>query len=1061
MKNLHIAIALIIGSSLQAQDTLSSAVLNAFKFRDIGPAVTGGRIIDIAVDPTDVNTYFVAAAYGGVWRTDNAGTTFSPVFDNYGTQSIGCVSIDPSNHLNVWVGTGENNNQRSVGYGNGIYLSQNGGKTFTNMGLKESQHIGMIKIHPSNSKIVYVATYGPVWNKGGERGLYKTLDGGKTWKAIKTVSEYTGCNEVHLDPNNPEIIYAAFHQRERRQWTYMGGGPESNLFKSKDGGETWKSITSGFPGGDKGRITLCIAPGSGEQLYAMVETEGPAGGLFISTDRGESWKKTNSTYTAGNYYQEIMADPIDKNRLFIMDTYLQWSKDGGQTISKVGEKNKHVDNHAIWINPSNTAHWRVGCDGGLYETFDNGETFIFKDNLPIAQFYRVALDNDKPFYNVYGGTQDNNTLGGPSQNSSGNGISNSDWFVTVGGDGFKSQVDPTNPNVVYSQWQYGGLIRYDRVTGNITDVKPKVKDPLRWNWDAPLLISNHNPTVLYYCANKVFKSTDKGSNWELISGDLTQQINRNKLKVMDQYWGPDAVAKDQSVSMYGTIIYFDESRLDANLLAAGMDDGLIQVSEDGGKNWQKCKNPADLPAVAAISSVHFSKYDKSTIYATWDNHKDGDFKPYLYESNNLGKTWRAVHSNLPKNGSVKCFAQDFKDKNLLFCGTEFGAWVSPNGGLWWGQLKNGLPPIAIMDIEIQERESDLVLATFGRGFVILDNYAPLRSLNKELFSKNIAILPIKTGKLFVEKNPLGGKDNGNKGASYYQTKNPEMGPQIYYWIKESRTSPKTEREKKEGKTLKTDKFEYPSLETLRAEEEYEAPLAIFIIKDNEGNEIRRLTGSASKGLHSINWDMRHSDVRLLNKASKNMPGFLVNPGNYSIEMSVLDNGIVKSTEEATPFSLEEIYTPSIETLSNASTLALIKEVNQTGLSIDVLVSNYATLQKRVNALENAIFIPKVPLLYAAKVTEVKNNLDELKILIYGDNLKDKYETERSDGLNELLGGPAWSLWATTTGATGTHAKQVALAKEELKTVLTKYTVLESKVAKIESELIELGVIIKN
>ena len=1060
MKLLAFLGALSLTFLTQAQDTIPNTVLNSLKFRNIGPALTSGRIVDLATDPTDFNTYYVAAAYSGVWKTDNAGTTFNPIFDNYGTQSIGCITIDPKDHLKVWVGTGENNNQRSVGYGNGIYLSQNGGKSFTNMGLKGSQHIGMIKVHPNNSDIVYVAAYGPVWNKGGERGLYKTEDAGKTWQRIKHVSEYTGCNEVHLDPDNPNIMYAAFHQRERRQWTYMGGGPESSLFKSSDAGKTWKSITSGFPGGDKGRISMCIAAGNSEKLYAMVETDGKTGGMYISLDRGESWAKTNGTYTSGNYYTEIMADPKDEDRIFIMDTHLQWSKDGGKTVSQVGEKDKHVDNHAIWINPTNTKHWRVGCDGGLYETFDNGKTFDFKSNLPLTQFYRVAIDNDYPFYNIYGGTQDNNTLGGPSANTSANGIPNSDWFITVGGDGFKSQIDPTNPDIVYSQWQYGGLVKFDKKTGNITQVKPTDTEAMRWNWDAPLLISNHNHKVLYYCSNKVFKSEDQGNSWKLISGDLSQNIDRNKLKVMDRLWGPDAVAKDQSVSMYGTIIYFDESRLDANYLAAGTDDGLIQLSKDGGESWNKTSRPSSLPTYAAISAVHYSKFDKETIYATWDNHKDGDFRPYAYVSKNLGKSWQSISTNLPKDGSIKCLAQDHIKSDLLFCGTEFGVFVSPNNGKWWGQLKAGLAPISIMDMEIQERESDLVLATFGRGFSVLDNYASLRDLNSEIYNSNLTILPIKTAKLFNQKNPIGGSGNGNQGANHYQEPNPQYGASINFWVKDVAESPKSIREKVEAEAIKAKKdFAIASIETMREEKKHKGSYAMLVIKDESGVEIRRMRTIAAKGMNKVVWDMRHTDLRILSKVKNNMPGFMVRPGKYTAQITLVENGIVKETSNEQNFELKEIIPNTIQTLSNAEAAKATIDIRMASLNLSALSMKFNSFDKRIAALSKAAYSVNIPMDATAVAKELRESYESISIDLYGDKLKDKYEKERSQGLMELLGGANWAMSGTTSGATGTHLTLLKQAQDLLPQMKIKVNNLETSIKAQEDSLRALGVII--
>ncbi len=441
-------------SKPKGPDSLKNISLAGLSFRSVGPAITSGRIADIAVNPANHSEYYVAAAAGGVWKTANAGITFNPVFDGEGSYSIGCLAIDPTNTNVVWVGSGENNNQRVVAYGDGIYKSEDGGKSFKNMGLKNSEHIGRIAIDPTNSDIVYVAAYGPLWKSGGERGIYKTIDGGKTWKQVLNVSEHTGFNEVMVDPRFPNIVYAAAHQRQRKVFTYIGGGPESALYKSTDGGATWNKMMNGIPSRDLGRIGLNYSPANPDVLYAVVEATEGKGGVFKSTDRGSSWEKQSGFSTSGNYYQKIICDPKDDNKIFIMNTYMVVSKDGGKNFVNVGEKSKHIDNHVIWIDPSNTTHYLVGCDGGVYESFDAAENWSFKANLPVTQFYKAATDNAFPFYNIHGGTQDNFSIGGPSRTTSANGIFNSDWYFTSIGDGFESQVDQTNPDIVYAESQY-------------------------------------------------------------------------------------------------------------------------------------------------------------------------------------------------------------------------------------------------------------------------------------------------------------------------------------------------------------------------------------------------------------------------------------------------------------------------------------------------------------------------------------------------------------------------------------------------------------------------------
>jgi photosystem II stability/assembly factor-like uncharacterized protein len=565
----------------KSDDPMSSHTFDGLKFRSIGPAMMSGRISSIAVNPLDKSNYFISAASGGVWKTTNAGTTWTPVFDGEGSYSVGCVTLDPNNPLIVWVGTGENNSQRSVGYGDGVYRSDDGGKSWKNVGLKKSEHIARILIDPRNSNIVFVASQGPLWGPGGDRGLYKSTDGGKTWSNVLSISENTGVTDIVMDPKNPDIMYAASYQRRRHVWTLINGGPESAIYKSTDGGTTWNKIKNGLPSVDIGRIGLAISPVDNRVVYATIEAAQKKGGFFCSTDCGANWEKRGD-YVSGSaqYYQTIYCDPKDIDRVYLMDVFLMVTDDGGKTFNRLGEKSKHVDNHAMWIDPADVRHYLVGSDGGLYESFDRGKTWDYKSNLPITQFYDVCVDNSKPFYYVYGGTQDNSTLGGPSRTRSASGIVNSDWFITTGGDGFQSRVDLENPNIVYSESQYGGLVRYDRQTGEELGIQPqpeKGQQGLRWNWDSPLIISPHSHTRLYYAANIIYRSDDRGDTWKAISGDLTRQIDRNQLPVMGKLWSVDAVAKSASTSLYGNCTALSESPLKEGVIYVGTDDGLFKL----------------------------------------------------------------------------------------------------------------------------------------------------------------------------------------------------------------------------------------------------------------------------------------------------------------------------------------------------------------------------------------------------------------------------------------------------------------------------------------------------
>jgi photosystem II stability/assembly factor-like uncharacterized protein len=874
------------------------AMLAGIGLRSIGPALTSGRVIAFAVNPADSTQYFIAAASGGVWKTVNNGTTWTPVFDSQGSYSIGAIVIDPRFPNIVWVGTGELNAQRSVGYGDGVYRSEDGGRTWKNVGLKGTEHIGRIAIDPRDSNTVYVAAQGPLWNGGGERGLYKTTNGGVTWNRVLHVSDDTGITDVVIDPTTPTIVYAAAWQRRRHVFTYIGGGPESGVYKSSDGGATWNKAQSGLPSGDLGRIGLALSPSEPHYLYATVEATDTSGGIFRSSDFGASWEKRGPFVAQGMYYGQIVVDPRASDRVYIPSVILMVSDDGGKTVRPLGERNKHVDNHTIWIDPANTRHCLVGCDGGVYESFDHGESWLFKSNLPIAQFYRVATDNALPFYNVYGGTQDNNSLGGPSRTKSSSGITNDDWFVTLGGDGFHQQVDPTDPNIVYSVLQNGEASRLNRRTGetvHITPMERKGEPALRWNWDTPLLISPHSPSRLYIAANRVYRSDDRGDSWTAISPDLTRQIDRNQLSIMGRVWRVDAIAKGQSTSFYGNIVSLDESPKKEGVIWIGTDDGLIQVTEDGGKTWRKIETIPGVPDATYVSCLTASEQEPSAVFAAFDRHKYGDFAPYLVKSADGGRTWTSITGNLPKNGPVHVVKQDPVAPNLLFVGTEFGAFVTLDGGATWQKL-GGLPTIPVFDIAIQKRETDLVLATFGRGFYVLDDYSPLRAgaVSGDLAARDAFLFPVKNATAMISYSRLGG-GKGAQGDTYFTAPNPPDGVVITYYLKEApKTSKQIRLEVDAEAEKKKEAPKYPTAEQLRAESLEEAPALLLTITDSGGQVVRRLIEPAAAGIHRAGWDMRGASFFAppAADAEPDRPrrrggggGFPVVPGTYRVTLA--------------------------------------------------------------------------------------------------------------------------------------------------------------------------------
>ena len=1045
-----------------------AAAIDALKFRNIGPALMSGRIADLAVHPEKPYVFYLGVASGGVWRTTNGGTTFEPVFDGEGSYSIGCVSLAPSNSNTIWVGTGENNNQRSVAYGDGVYKSTDGGTTWKNMGLKNSEHIGMFAIHPTDESTVYVAAYGPLWSPGGDRGIYKTVDGGNTWERVLDVSENTGFNEIHMDPRDPNTLYAAAHQRRRHVFTYIDGGPESAIYKSTDAGKTWKKLENGIPKDDKGRIALAISPANPDVVYAMVvATEN--GGTYRSDNRGESFSKQGDHQTSGNYYQELYPHPTDVNTVYSMDTWLHHTKDGGKTWEKTGEKSKHVDNHCMWIDPNHSDHWLVGCDGGLYETFNSAADWKYYQNLPITQFYKVALDNAEPFYNVYGGTQDNNTQGGPSRNTSRNGITNEHWFITNGGDGFEPQIDPTNPDIVYGQAQYGWLVRYDKKSGEQVPIQPqpgKGEKAYRWNWDSPLLISPHDHKRLYFAANKVFRSNDRGNSWEVISPDLTQEIDRNQLKVMGKIWGPDAVAKNQSTSIYGNIVAFDESPLLEGLLYAGTDDGLIQISENGGDSWTKIAAFPGVPERTYVNMIAASRHDANTVYAIFNNHKNGDFKPYLLKSTNRGKSWSSISGNLPERGSAYSFAQDHVKAELLFAGTEFGAFFSTDGGAEWTQLKAGLPTIAVRDMEIQRRENDLVLATFGRGFYVLDDYSPLRELNSDLIAKDAHIFPVKDALLYIEESRLFMAGKGFQGEQYFTAANPDYGAIFTVHVGAELTTLKEKRKKQVEQLRKDGKDEiYPPIEDLRAEDRETEPYLLYIIKDSEGNTVQKMRGDTAQGMQRVAWNLRHTSTSPIVLKSKKPGlwedpdvGMLALPGNYTVEIQKNENGVFSTFHPPVTFTVRPLNMQTLLAQNPASVLDFQEQVAELQRAVKGAGSLYNESKEKHEFIVKAVEIyPTAPIELSKELKQIEDELYAIKRALHGDDTRSSREFETLPGISDRLATATYSSWNHTSEPTQTARDQAAIAAEEFETILNRMKTVAAQLADIEKRLVDLKV----
>jgi len=1045
------------------EDTFSSGTFQGLKLRSIGPALTSGRISALAVDPKDRTHYYVAAASGGVWKTTNAGTNWNPVFEGEGSYSVGAVALDPANPAVVWVGTGENNSQRSVAYGDGVYKSEDGGKSWKNTGLKKSEHIGRILIDPRNSNVVYAAAQGPLWGPGGERGLYKTTDGGKTWSASLVISENTGVTDIVMDPKNPDFLIAASYQRRRHVWTLINGGPESGLHRSADGGITWTKIASGLPSVDIGRIGLAMSPADSRVIYATVEAAMKKGGIFRSTDHGVTWEKRNDYDAGAMYYGKIFADPKDVDRIYVMGVFIMVSDDGGKTLRRLGEKSKHVDNHAMWIDPADTDYYLVGCDGGLYESFDRGTTWAYKANLPVTQFYDITVDNASPFYNVYGGTQDNFSLGGPSRTRSASGITNADWFVTTGGDGFQSRVDPEDPNIIYAESQYGGLVRFDRRTGEQMGIQPmegKGEEPLRWNWDSPLIISPHKHTRLYFAADRLFRSEDRGDSWKAISGELSRGIDRNRLPVMGKVWGPDAVAKNASTSFYGNCTALSESPKKEGVIYVGTDDGLIHVSEDGGTGWRRIEKFPGIPEMTYVSRILTSQHAEGMVYASFDNHKRSDFAPYILKSIDGGRSWNSIKGDLPANGPVLAIAEDQINPNLLFVGTEFGLFFTIDGGQRWVQLKGGLPTIAVKDLAIQKRENDLAIATFGRGFYILDDYTPLRVIKTETLEKDALLFPVKNALLYIESTPLGGRKKAFQGESFFTAPNPPFGATFTLYLKESLKSLKDKRRDAEKDAEKKGvAVPYPTVEQLRAEDEEESPGLIFTVTDTSGKVVRRLSGPTEKSISRISWDLRYPAAVLSappSPESEEEPegGTLVMPGEYIVTVSKSVGGVVTQIAGPERFG---VVVEGVSAMSEPDRKALF-EFQQKAARLWRAVSGAlqlaSDLKARLGQVKRALNETPAPVeSLVAKTLSLESSVNGILRKIRGDQtLRSRNENAPpsiSDRVNRIMDDERMS----TSRPTQTHLDVYRIAGEEFGVELKKLRdLVEIDLAKLEKEM---------
>ena len=919
---------------------IDESILDGLKLRNIGPANMGGRIDDFAVVEDSPHIIYAGTASGGVWKTVNNGVTWEPIFDSQETSTIGDIAVAPSNTDIVWVGTGEPNNRQSSSWGNGVYKSTDGGKTWKNMGLGDTHHIGRVVIHPTNPDIVYVAALGHLWGPNKERGLYKTSDGGKTWTNTKFIDENTGFVDVAMDPENPDTLYAAAYQRRRRGWGFDGGGPGSGLFKTTDGGETWVRLTSGLPGGITGRIGLDIYRKNPNIVYAVVEHK--QGGIYRSEDKGFTWRRMSRTNPRPMYYSQIRIDPNNDQRIWVLGARMHMSEDGGKKFNTNYVTRIHGDHHAMWINPKNSDHMIVGSDGGIHFSYDRGRTWDFVNSLPLGQFYEIGFDMKDP-YTVYGGLQDNGSWGGPSETYYVQGITNDEWFRIGGGDGFYTQVDPTDPDTIYAESQNGYLFRLDLKTGESKNIRPEPENPeesYRFNWNCPIHISPHDPKTIYYGGNKLFISHDRGNTWEATI-DLTKQEDREKKPLMGILPDKGTLSKHDGIAYFGDITTIAESPVKPGLLYVGTDDGNLQVSGDGGETW---KNVTDklpgVPEFTYVTRVIASHFAEGAAFATLDGHRNDDFKPYVFATTDYGESWKDISGNIPLGSTVNVIREHHANPDLLFVGTERGAYFSVNRGKKWIMIKGNFPMVPVDDIAIHPRENDLILGTHGRSIWILDDITPLEQLTEEVQDSSAYLFDIPEAvqlRLFYHK--------GNTGHKLFIAPNPPYGASLSYYLKQ--------------KTKKS---------------------PVFVIASKDGQKVIEIKGPKTAGIHRVSWNLRYGapDIPELGRTRRGR-GPLVLPGEYDVMMNAGEQEMTKTLRVAEDPRIEISFADR-----KAQHDALLK-LHYLFPYVTAAIKSVDDLNKELEKVQKTLKkVPEVHEDITKHVKATKEELEDIRVKLSGD-----------------------------------------------------------------------------
>ena len=1036
-------------SAKQPDSVWSAETFKGLELRSLGPGFMSGRIADVAIHPEDENLWYVAVGSGGVWKTVNAGVTFAPVFDDQPSYSIGCVTVDPSNPHRVWVGTGENIGGRHVGYGDGLYVSHDGGQNWIHKGLKASEHISRIVVHPEDSNVVWVAAQGPLWSKGGERGVYKTTDGGESWTRTLGDDAWVGATEIAIDPRDPDRLYAATWQRHRTVANYMGGGPGTGLHRSVDGGETWERLTEGLPESRMGKIGLAISPQQPDVLYAAIELDRRKGGVYRSTDRGSTWTKMSEAVAGGtgpHYYQELYASPHAFDRIYLAGVRMQVSDDGGKSFRRVKEVNKHSDNHALAFRPSDPDYLLMGSDGGLYESFDLAKNWRFMENLPVTQYYKVAVDDAEPFYNIYGGTQDNSTQGGPSRTDNVHGIQNSDWQVVLDWDGHQPATEPGNPDILYAERQEGFLSRIDMTTGEVVHIQPHAgagEEHERFNWDAPILVSPHQPTRLYFASQRVWRSDDRGDSWRAVSGDLTRNQDRFELPIMGGTPSWDNAWDVLAMSNYNTITSLAESPLQEGLLWAGTDDGRLHVTTDGGTSWRliEAGRLPGVPDTAFVNDIKASLHDARTVFVALDNHKYGDYTPYLLKSSDNGKSWKSIRGDLPDRTLVWRVVQDHRRKELLFAATEFGIYFTVDGGARWIRLEGGVPTISFRDLAIQRREDDLIGASFGRGFYVLDDLAPLREVSAEQLDQPATLFGTRKAWWYVPRSVLGfDPGRGDQGASHFLAPNPPFGATFTYYLKQDLKTAKAIRQEAEKEATEEKRaVRFPGWEAVEAERREPEPKIWLTVRDASGAIVRRVEGPTKKGFHRVTWDLRYPRADAMLQVEPPPPmwglpprGLMVAPGTFTVTLTRQLGGEVTELSAPRTFEVTPLRKGALQGADPQQVADFWRALESghrlfTAMQVD-LRGQLATAERMADVLAWSQADPQLE----ARYHDLRSRLQSLDMRLNGNRARQEPGEKVKPTIGERLFSVQLGVERSTYGPTPMIRKNLEIAQREIR-----------------------------